>query len=326
MSSAGNEVDVEVITHETSAQVGTATVLAMDYPGRMAKDTFAVRDSMFSEAEASPLGVRVGDGGPDTITSTSTPVTTVSIPIIITSELSGQLTTFTTISESTSFSRFTTTRPPLLSSSSVSSKTQPNIAGIIGFVIGGIIILMTLILVGIKFYHRRRIRKNRRFQIAVESALNRSYPPIQPYDLKHESVHFADGTRHQILPNNRLSWRVNPPPQSSQDTIDSRDPAPEQMSRPQSAISVHSLHNSVHSAVTTSTMTARQVQLQEEANDLRDQVRRLQQTVDSSNDGVRGMQVAMERMMAHIQTLESQLNSDWARGLTDDPPPVYAEA
>ncbi|KAK7450109.1 hypothetical protein VKT23_012991 [Stygiomarasmius scandens] len=394
MSSAGNEVNVEAVAHKTLSQVGTATVQAMDYTGEV--DASFARDVPYSMSQAdspTPLGVRVGDGGPQTIiTSTpvttvltvlttgtdgrtipftisestfsqftttitrppllspssvragddgpetitsSTPVNTVSIPTTIVTNVNGQLTTFTTTSESTSFSQFTTTstRPPLLNPSSASSEksSQTNkVPIIVGSIIGGVMFI-ALILIGIKCYHRSRVRKPRRFQAAMEGVLNRSHPPIQPYDLGHEPVHFADGTRNQILPNNRLSLSekkremINPPAQSTQD-VDSRDLAPELISRPQSAISVHNLHNSVHSAVTTSTMTVRQVQLQEEADDLRDQVRRLQQTVDSSNDGVRGMQIAMERMMAHIQTLESQLNSDWARGLTNDPPPVYAEA
>ncbi|THU75122.1 hypothetical protein K435DRAFT_881573 [Dendrothele bispora CBS 962.96] len=89
------------------------------------------------------------------------------------------------------------------------------------------------------------------------------------------------------------------------------------------SMSLHSLDESVIGSV--SEPTVRQLQLQEEANDLREQVQQLQQAVHTSNDDMQGMQVAMRRMMAHILNLESQLNSDWARGLTDDPPPMYGE-
>jgi len=244
-------------------------------------------------------------------------------------------------------------KPLLIHSSSEKSPQTNKVPIIVGSIMGGVM-FMILIFFGIKYYHRRRIRlgKTRRFRKAADSGefvrysevlnltnmgwkfypivLNRSH--IRPYDLKHEPVEVADGTNDQTSPNNRLPFNekrremINPSAVPTQDQDGREDLAPELISRPESPISVHTLRTSVHSAVTTSTMTARQVQLQEEANDLRDQVRRLQQTVDGSHDGVRGMQVAMERMMAHIQTLESQLNSDWARGLTNDPPPVYAEA
>ncbi|THU79374.1 hypothetical protein K435DRAFT_845485, partial [Dendrothele bispora CBS 962.96] len=88
----------------------------------------------------------------------------------------------------------------------------------------------------------------------------------------------------------------------------------------------YSLHDSDQSVIgSTSIATVRQMQLQEEADDLRQQMRQLQQAVDTSNDDMQGMQVAMRRMMEHILSLESQLNSDWARGLTDEPPPMYGE-
>ncbi|KAK7453210.1 hypothetical protein VKT23_011890 [Stygiomarasmius scandens] len=66
--------------------------------------------------------------------------------------------------------------------------------------------------------------------------------------------------------------------------------------------------------------TPRQVLLKEQADDLRAQIQELQRTVNTSNQG---MQLAIARMMAHLQSLESQSNSDWAMGLTDKPPPGY---
>ncbi|KAK7451714.1 hypothetical protein VKT23_012393 [Stygiomarasmius scandens] len=69
-----------------------------------------------------------------------------------------------------------------------------------------------------------------------------------------------------------------------------------------------------------STPTTRQIQLQEEADDLREQVQAILSAVNNSNEG---MQVAMAGMMAHIRSLESQINSESARGLVNEPPPVY---
>ncbi|KAK7440424.1 hypothetical protein VKT23_017062 [Stygiomarasmius scandens] len=89
-------------------------------------------------------------------------------------------------------------------------------------------------------------------------------------------------------------------------------------------ISVLQPESSTHSVVQPASMlTVRQRHLQEEADDLRTQMHELHHAVNASNEGMQGMQAGMARIMAHIQSLESQQNSDWARGLTDDPPPGY---
>ncbi|KAK7448511.1 hypothetical protein VKT23_013772 [Stygiomarasmius scandens] len=72
------------------------------------------------------------------------------------------------------------------------------------------------------------------------------------------------------------------------------------------------------------TYTARQRRIQQEAADLRGQLSSLQSTVDSSNTGIQDMQMAMSELVAQIRALEGQLNSDYARELTDDLPPNYA--
>ncbi|KAF5339709.1 hypothetical protein D9758_014889 [Tetrapyrgos nigripes] len=77
--------------------------------------------------------------------------------------------------------------------------------------------------------------------------------------------------------------------------------------------------NSTHS-----TPTIRQVRLQQEANDLRQRVRGLQQAVNISIVEMQGMQDTVMRILGRVQELEDQMNSDWARGLTDELPPVYA--
>ncbi|KAK7446666.1 hypothetical protein VKT23_014361 [Stygiomarasmius scandens] len=69
--------------------------------------------------------------------------------------------------------------------------------------------------------------------------------------------------------------------------------------------------------------TTRQVRLQEEADDLKQRIWELQHSLNSSNDGMHGMQLIMAGLVERIQLLESQSNSDWARGLTDEPPPEY---
>ncbi|THU81618.1 hypothetical protein K435DRAFT_808934 [Dendrothele bispora CBS 962.96] len=84
---------------------------------------------------------------------------------------------------------------------------------------------------------------------------------------------------------------------------------------------LNSPRNSVNSTiVTTSVLTKRQIQLRDETEALRDQIKILQQAVLSSNVE---LQREIARMGAHMQRLESMWNSDWARGISDDPPPHY---
>ncbi|THU92692.1 t-SNARE [Dendrothele bispora CBS 962.96] len=159
---------------------------------------------------------------------------------------------------------------------------------------------------------------------------------VYPYDLKHESARFHSVSLNQrAIPSlNGLDAKHQPAEVNDPQDVGSLVTAHTRNhseTRPISGSSVRyseSLHDSARDQSvigSTSTATVRQMQLQEEADDLRQQVRQLQQTVDTSNDDMQGMQVAMRRMMEHILSLESQLNSDWARGLTDEPPPMYGE-
>ncbi|KAK7440800.1 hypothetical protein VKT23_016878 [Stygiomarasmius scandens] len=64
--------------------------------------------------------------------------------------------------------------------------------------------------------------------------------------------------------------------------------------------------------------TSRQFQLRAEVNQFRSQLLALQQALAVSSEENR-------QMTAYIHALEAQLDSDWARGLTDEPPPLYHE-
>ncbi|KAF5362722.1 hypothetical protein D9758_011698 [Tetrapyrgos nigripes] len=79
-----------------------------------------------------------------------------------------------------------------------------------------------------------------------------------------------------------------------------------------------------HTLTGPGTLTSRQALIRDDVEELRGQVRDLQQAVMSSNDGVQDLRVAIASMMAQIQRLEGQLESDWARGLSDEAPPEYA--
>ncbi|KAK7446656.1 hypothetical protein VKT23_014351 [Stygiomarasmius scandens] len=74
-----------------------------------------------------------------------------------------------------------------------------------------------------------------------------------------------------------------------------------------------------------STLTARQRNIRSEADDLRRQlrtIRRAQAAMVTSND-INDLKNTLAVIMAHIQRLDRQFESDWARGLTDEAPPDY---
>ncbi|KAK7458091.1 hypothetical protein VKT23_009997 [Stygiomarasmius scandens] len=77
--------------------------------------------------------------------------------------------------------------------------------------------------------------------------------------------------------------------------------------------------NTSHSRSQTS-RTVRQLNLRSEADELRAQLQTMQREMVSSNDDMKN---TLATIMAHIQRLDSQFNSDWARGLTNEPPPQY---
>ncbi|THV05888.1 hypothetical protein K435DRAFT_849630 [Dendrothele bispora CBS 962.96] len=78
-------------------------------------------------------------------------------------------------------------------------------------------------------------------------------------------------------------------------------------------------------SIGSSHLTSRQARIRHEAEDSRVEMRRLQEAVMSSNDGVQDLRIAMAAIMEHIQRLDRQFDSDWARGLSDEPPPEYHE-
>ncbi|KAJ7589718.1 hypothetical protein C8J56DRAFT_1164358 [Mycena floridula] len=71
-------------------------------------------------------------------------------------------------------------------------------------------------------------------------------------------------------------------------------------------------------SMSSSTLTERQLELQGHAQDLEGQIERLQ---DLSGDVYNEIQ----RLRNQVSWLLSQQNSDWALGITDEPPPEYME-
>ncbi|THU80967.1 hypothetical protein K435DRAFT_873839 [Dendrothele bispora CBS 962.96] len=184
-----------------------------------------------------------------------------------------------------------TTQPDGAIPSDASSKPShtPIIAGSV--IAGTFVILSILLLI---WRYKKKSSLHLLFPSGLQDnrkASKKATQDIEPYDLKHMSIHHASQVHPQsVIDVNEESTVLNSP------------------------------RNSVTSMVTTSVLTDRQIQLRDDTEALRDQIKILQRTVLSSNVEV---QREMARMGAHIQRLESVWNSDWARGMSDDPPPHY---
>ncbi|THU77581.1 hypothetical protein K435DRAFT_846130 [Dendrothele bispora CBS 962.96] len=266
------------------------------------------------------------------VITTSSPTLVIVTTVIATTGPDGSLFTLTTTTDVTSFVPITSTSAlPVKHVSDVAPRKPTPIGIIAGSVIGSVV-LVILIFIGVIFYRKRLLKKGSH----IDNTKSVRDQIVYPYDLKHESARFHSMSLNQrTIPSlNGLDAKHQPAEVNDPQDVGSLATAHTRNhseTRPISGSSVRyseSLHDSARDQSvigSTSTATVRQMQLQEEADDLRQQVRQLQQTVDTSNDDMQGMQVAMRRMMEHILSLESQLNSDWARGLTDEPPPMYGE-
>lgn len=78
-------------------------------------------------------------------------------------------------------------------------------------------------------------------------------------------------------------------------------------------------------------LTERQTRLLDEAHNIRDALSIMEQQMPEaslSNDEntVGALQLRVSEMMGRMARLEAQIDSDWARGLTNEPPPEYDEA
>ncbi|THU83364.1 hypothetical protein K435DRAFT_428403 [Dendrothele bispora CBS 962.96] len=179
-------------------------------------------------------------------------------------------------------SSFTPTTQPAGPNASSKSSHTPVIAG---SVIAGTLLILTVVLLLWRYKTKSRIHSSSTPRTNDNSQV--SNLEIEPYKLKEQHISTLYSSH----------------------------------ARPQSVVGGNEARNSVHSTITiTSALTERQVQLRDETEALREQMKILQQAVVSSNVE---LQREIGRMGAHIRRLESVWNSDWARGLSDDPPPHY---
>ncbi|KAJ3931424.1 MAG: hypothetical protein NXY57DRAFT_214992 [Lentinula lateritia] len=78
-------------------------------------------------------------------------------------------------------------------------------------------------------------------------------------------------------------------------------------------------------------LTERQTRLLDEAHNIRDALSIMEQQMPEASllndeNTVGALQSRVSEMMGRMALLEAQIDSDWARGLTNEPPPEYDEA
>ncbi|KAK7450199.1 hypothetical protein VKT23_013082 [Stygiomarasmius scandens] len=211
-----------------------------------------------------------------------------------------------------SSSKFTSsTTSNTVQSTTVVTSGQSNKTVVTGSVVGSIFGLVLLVLF-ILFYFRMRgkYKVSRGTYPKEEQALK-----IEPFDLKPDFNPLIAVAAEQQRGEKLDLDPCNP-------TLLERDPATMNLSSFQTAPSIQS------SVTPSTTFTARQLQLQSQVDELRDHVSQLGSASDTVGigDAREDMQTTIDQLRAHIRALENLLTSDWAMGLTDDPPPVYTVA
>ncbi|KAK7437724.1 hypothetical protein VKT23_018440 [Stygiomarasmius scandens] len=247
--------------------------------------------------------------------------------------------------------------PQIGTSSIINQKITSAIAG---GIVGGLsfIILIALLFLWRKKHHSwRPLGKILPFINRHETTKGKEVDERPtPYDLKHVSVHIKNPIPHprpnstseptstlEVPPNSeeyttslsdRLIGRNQPP--FSLEIVSSNQNEPASDSGHCNAIHTRSRAFSessltrIPSITSQSTLTARQQIIRSEAEDLRMQLQAIQQAQAAAQQAVMlsndEMKNTLAVMMAHIQRLDRQFDSEWARGLTDEAPPEYYDA
>jgi hypothetical protein len=79
-------------------------------------------------------------------------------------------------------------------------------------------------------------------------------------------------------------------------------------------------------SISASIAAERQAGLREQANAARDQLASLESVLENSALDIpmrHNLSTELARLRAGMQRLQEMEESDWARGLTDEPPPMY---
>ncbi|THU79432.1 hypothetical protein K435DRAFT_943221 [Dendrothele bispora CBS 962.96] len=143
---------------------------------------------------------------------------------------------------------------------------------IVGSIIAGIFVILSILLLIWRYKKKSRLHLPFTSGLQDGKASKKATQEVKSYDLKHMSIHYASQVHpHSVIDGNEESV-LNLPRNSVTSTI-----------------------------ITTSALTERQIQLRDETEALRDQIKILQRAVLSSNVEV---QREMARMGAHMQRLE----------------------
>ncbi|KAK7437730.1 hypothetical protein VKT23_018446 [Stygiomarasmius scandens] len=224
-----------------------------------------------------------------------------------------------------------TPNPPKSSANNDSSNTsaienrENSTVVIVGGIFGG---LAFIALIGLLVYWREKRRRPRgdsspaffqRLQGTRAGISGENGRPI-PYDLKHV---FADD-QPIIYPPEPI-----PTPTTAELSPNERHTFSPARTRTR-ALSESSLTRAP-SITARSILTARQLNIRSEADNLRMQLSAIQQArqlmlSQENNSDLQNIKDTLAVIMAHIQRLDRQFESDWARGLTDEAPPEYFEA
>ncbi|KAF5361170.1 hypothetical protein D9758_009068 [Tetrapyrgos nigripes] len=245
----------------------------------------------------------------------------------------------------------TTSANPPVTEDAGSSSSSPKLNIILPSVICSLVLLVIIFVIMSCCYHRTKRPRSTTMSDVVRDAAEPSLSDpniIHPYDLKIDDQvlqpHVPElfpGESTQTRPNDldsiivgrrgifeRLLWRNGTNhselprpyelkgdllPLASQDAALTSKTQPNRASISPSP----SISRPRPRSVAQTESTGRQIRLREKADALRSQVSGYERdTLVARDEEIR-------RLREHIQILEIQDNSHWARGLTDDPPPSY---
>ncbi|KAK7436213.1 hypothetical protein VKT23_019290 [Stygiomarasmius scandens] len=246
----------------------------------------------------------------------------------------------------------TSTAPPNSATSNnngnSNNENRKNSTGVIvGGIIGG---LACIVLLGLLVCWRKRHQRPHKGLVSFngwkETRTERgdNERPV-PYELKDVSVHIDQTVRHlpepnltpipttELSPDEKATFLSTNQLQTSENSSFIFDPSSNiintsNATRTRSRAFSESSLTQVPSMISQSTLTARQLHIRSEADELRVQlsaIQQAQQTILSrdNNSELQSIKNTLAVMMAHIQRLDRQFESDWARGLTDEAPPEY---